>query len=215
MIQPNTRKEKEKANWYNTFRERPTDWLLVLFNGLLVASTIALFISAEKSADAAKASAEATQSAVQHAERTAERQLRAYICVLSVLKIPDPHETGTFGAQITIKNCGQTPAYEYSVSIRLTLTDNPLKEPLLPVAFTGIKTTLGPAADGLSIVELPRQLTKEELTAIDAGTKAVFVNGEVRFKDAFGAMRFVKFVWVCADQGYRIGRFQELENQQN
>jgi hypothetical protein len=56
-----TKERKNKREWYHTFIDRPTEWLLVLFNGLLVVATIALFISGENSVDAARRSADAAK----------------------------------------------------------------------------------------------------------------------------------------------------------
>jgi hypothetical protein len=50
---------KKKREWYRIFTDHVTDWLLVLFNGLLVAATIALFVSGERNVDVARRAANA------------------------------------------------------------------------------------------------------------------------------------------------------------
>jgi hypothetical protein len=91
--------------WYDTFLNHPTEWLLVLFNGILAAFTIRLFyatsgLAAEtaglrsaadkQSADmqasikAAVDSAKAAITSNQIAVANAEQQLRAYVTVQEV-----------------------------------------------------------------------------------------------------------------------------------
>jgi hypothetical protein len=124
------KKRKNEDKWYDTFRDHPTDWLLVLFNGLLVLATIALFISGEKSADAAKEAAGAAKKSADVAERTLTELERPYIFVdsveiirpLSSLPLPDTSKDSNLRideitetrenpeVQYTLKNYGRTPA---------------------------------------------------------------------------------------------------------
>jgi hypothetical protein len=56
----------QKHEWYYSFAERPTDWLLALFSGLLVIATAALFISSERAVNVAGRSAEAASTSATH-----------------------------------------------------------------------------------------------------------------------------------------------------
>jgi hypothetical protein len=130
------------APWYSIFANHPTDWLLVLFNGLLALFTFRLFratsglmaetaglratadeqradflrsvVATEKAAIAADASADAGKRQLQHLEETAKRQLRAYISV-------EPRGvrrfTGTNNllGHIEIRNVGGIPAKNISM----------------------------------------------------------------------------------------------------
>ena len=102
-----------RGHWYDHI----TDGLIALFNGLLVLATIALFISAEKSADAAKKSAEI-------AERALIAGQRAFISVsFDRTAIIDPEtgkitawsftQSGTMLAIPQLGKCKTTLIFEY------------------------------------------------------------------------------------------------------
>jgi hypothetical protein len=105
----NNEKRDDKRQWYDTFRERPTDWLLVLFNGLLVAATIALFISGEKSANAAKTAAEAAKLSAQAAIGVELPKLLVSKIALQDQKIPEIPSARKI--IVTVTNYGRTPAF--------------------------------------------------------------------------------------------------------
>jgi hypothetical protein len=116
-------KREDKKRWYDTFRERPTDWLLVLFNGLLVCATIALFISGEKVADSAKTSAVAAKDSADIAKQALIAGQRAFI---SVSYRPSAHKNimdgkiYAYGFTPVWLNAGNTPTrnMENHINIR-------------------------------------------------------------------------------------------------
>lgn len=130
-------KRAQESNWYGTFLNHPTDWLLVLFNGILAAFTIRLFyatsgLAAEtaglrsaadkQSADmqaSIKASVDSAKAAIasnQIAIYTTEQQLRAYVTASGV-NMETHRVPGTmsgYGAEIP----GRIHTYEFAVVLK-------------------------------------------------------------------------------------------------
>jgi hypothetical protein len=128
---------KQEGHWYGAFLNHPTDWLLVLFNGILAAFTIRLFyatsgLAAEtaglrsaadkQSADmqaSIKASIDSAKAAIasnQIAVVNTEQQLRAYVTAadVHVLQHRRPGTMSGYGTEIP----GQVHTYEFSVILK-------------------------------------------------------------------------------------------------
>ena len=88
-------KGEKKSEWYRIFTNHLTDWLLVLFNGLLVAATIALFVSGERNVDVARRAANAAQKAAE----VAERALVAVERPILVINLPQRLRSRSWEAQ--------------------------------------------------------------------------------------------------------------------
>jgi hypothetical protein len=153
------------------------DETLVALTVILAFSTIFLWV--------------ATRDLVSGAEETARKQLRAYISVVSG-DIQLANGGNAIRAQVGIKNSGQTPAYETfawaTVSVldadntefRMNKSDRPPSGSLM-----------GPGAQ--TVVARLAATSLDELAAIHAGTKRVFVWGRVEYIDAFGTKRWFVF----------------------
>ncbi len=197
-----SKETKKKRDWYYTFIERPTDWLLVLFNGFLVLATIALFVSGERNVEAANRaaraagdSATAAQTAVELSDKTAERQLRAYIGVNSMDVKVYPFEKGEFAfiAHIEMRNFGQTPANNMSVWAEAVI-DGPdakpfdmTKEPARP---TGGAIAFPTAAFN---VDKGWAISTADKEALYKREKFLFLWGTVRYTDVFGKDRYFRY----------------------
>jgi hypothetical protein len=130
-------KRKQEGHWYNTFLNHPTDWLLVLFNGILAAFTIRLFYATsglaaetaglrnaadkqstdmQASIKAAVDSAKAAISSNQIAVTNAEQQLRAYVTAsdVHVLQHRRPGTMSGYGTEIP----GRIHTYEFSIVLK-------------------------------------------------------------------------------------------------
>ena len=128
---------KQESHWYNTFLNHPTDWLLVLFNGILATFTIRLFYATsglatetaglrsaadKQSADmqaSIKAAVESARAAIasnQIAVVNAEQQLRAYVTAADVhgLQHRHPGTMSGYGTEIP----GRIHTYEFSVILK-------------------------------------------------------------------------------------------------
>lgn len=130
-------KRDQETAWYNTFLNHPTDWLLVLFNGVLAAFTIRLFyatsgLAAEtaglrsaadkQAADmqaSIKASVELAQSAItanQISVTNTQQQLRAYVTAfdVSVVQHRLPSTYAASGREIP----GRVHTYEFAAILK-------------------------------------------------------------------------------------------------
>jgi hypothetical protein len=174
-----------------------------------VADTKKAAEAAALGATAAKESAEATKESVALAKQTTVRQLRAYISTKDISiyaatpgspsqpkSPPPPITAGTQPeARLTFKNSGQTPAYDVEFKSDMSLQKWPLPAHSvlpLPATFPGGKDNLGPGDtyikyDGFKI------LTNNQFQSLQSGTHALFVYGEVGYKDIFGETRTFKY----------------------
>jgi hypothetical protein len=129
----------------------------------------------------------ATDKLVAGADDTAKRQLRAYILV-------DEANIGNFGpgakpqVKITLRNFGQTPAYDVRQWSSLGVDHYPprLDVPKCEWGKEMAKCPIGPNGILFSIPPNNRPLLPDDFTAIKGGGKAIYVIGGVRYSDAFG-----------------------------
>lgn len=141
--------------------------------------------------------------------RTARRQLRAYVLVESgaIANIIEPEPPNqrvnpTNPTQIlahvtrqdlpanvflTIKNTGQTPAMEVTHWGNAVVREYPLTTQL-PGADPDIKpmpSVLGPGIQSTKRLVLPAPLSVPQITEIRGGTMAVYVYGQIKYRDIF------------------------------
>jgi hypothetical protein len=117
---------------------------------------------------------------------TAERQLRAYVCIDSaVLKFPQPDVPE---AQVHIKNCGQTPAYDVRGWIHTWFAEYPLKVslPTPPSDFRMAVDTLAPGRNSIFVAHKKPPICPGLLPALGTPQLTFYVYGEVSYKDIFG-----------------------------
>ena len=97
-------------------------------------------------------------------------------------------------AYVQIKNAGQTPAYEVLHWGHICVRDYPLTSPLPAPQFVSRNASvLGPGIVATKYLFLPTPLTPLEISDLRAGNAAIYVYGEIRYKDAFGKRRFTKY----------------------
>jgi hypothetical protein len=125
-----------ESHWYDIFVNHPTDWLLVLFNGILAAFTVRLFYATDKQAtemqasiNAAVDSSKAAIAGNQIAVTNAEQQLRAYVTARDVHLTLHRHpaQQGAYGPiegrihtyalAAILHNGGQTPATNVKINV--------------------------------------------------------------------------------------------------
>jgi len=123
---------------------------------------------------------------------TAQRQLRAYVC-LSGSQIT--FERTLPVAQIEIKNCGSTPAYDVRQWTGIRIEAHPLSVSLdpPPQGFNMSSAIIPP--NGWHGMRVPARHPIPPHLAPLIGTPAgtIYVYGEVRYKDAFGHERFTRY----------------------
>jgi hypothetical protein len=172
---------------------------LLIFSMVLAGAAVAQLKSlimanevATRSAEAARKSADAARDAVTLADKTAERQLRAYVLIYDsqiCLK-----ENMLVVAGVGYKNSGQTPARDVVVWTKIEGRPYPLIGTLGSIkAENASRAPIG--AGGVANMEIPAggSLTSEQLDGIQKGTKAIYVWGEITYRDIFDAEHRTKF----------------------
>jgi hypothetical protein len=125
--------------------------------------------------------------------RTARRQLRAYVFITTA-EIGDIDDSQNLHASVSIKNSGQTPAYDLINRGAITIREARLRGDLWPEDKEASlsKTALGPG-EVLGKYFSARPLTTEERAAVRSGTHAIYVYGEILYKDAFRRRRHSRY----------------------
>lgn len=175
---------EKKGHWYDTFGDRPTDWLLVLFNFLLVIVTAALVISTNKLWDAG-------ERQLSHSQKASQQQLRAYVLVQTgAVRLNFNAQGSSFSVRVEIKNFGQTPAYSHSTWIGggiYPFDDLPFPGPT-PLEARKAKSILGPG-DTVSIDCAPTFISLDDLQKVRSEKRGIFIWGGANYTDIFGEPR--------------------------
>lgn len=137
--------------------------------------------------------------------RTNRRELRAYVMVESVGISPRkgkqfPAEVrGIPACMITIKNSGQTPAYNlihWGEMAVFPMTDE--RELSAPEDMMRVHAlALGPGSISTKIREFARNLTPAEGKAVANGETGFFVWGRIEYEDTFGKRHFTTYRLVA------------------
>jgi hypothetical protein len=123
-------------------------------------------------------------------ERHAERQLRAYVNVDGAEVSFKPGETV---ALVSIKNSGQTPAYNVRHRTVIWVAECPLNSvlPAGPPSLLKSKSTIS-SQDILTMIG-NHPISEQQKTAVAEGTMAIYVYGHVIYTDVFRKNRKTKF----------------------
>jgi hypothetical protein len=162
--------------------------------------------------------------------RNGQRQLRAYVIVERgiVANVADPiseygkgqatvaqlrvPSTGPV-AQITIKNTGQTPAYNLVHWGNMEVREFPLTSrlPEMPPPPEPFWSVLGPTIAEVKTLRIKNPLTEEEIQGLRDGNKAIYCHGTIVYRDAFKKVRTTHYrVMYCAITGIEIGTSTDL-----
>lgn len=156
------------------------DEILVAFTVILAFSTIFLWV--------------ATRDLVSGADKTAERQLRAYVNIIrgAIQPHQQPNGIPTVTAQVTLKNSGQTPAYEHRTWIGIRVEEPESFTFEFPELIADLASSIiGPTIE--SDMTIGFVIGQENLQAVLDGKKRLFVWGLVEYRDAFNHKRVLKF----------------------
>jgi hypothetical protein len=137
----------------------------------------------------------ATAQLVSGAKDTARRQLRAYISITSVRKVPNTLNASLPAYEIDFRNSGQTPAYAIKTWRAIGTSRKPLLEPLAPPP-DGVRDTdvaLGIGAKQSMKIEKSSPISQRESDEWGAGTAALYVWGKVEYSDVFKKQHFTNF----------------------
>lgn len=105
------------------------------------------------------------------------------------------HENGTITVFIRLKNFGQTPAYDVVTRTSMTATPLPLQGefPSEKKPATASQGTAGPGQEFTASLDWPIPLSPEYQDDIAAGRAAIFLHGEVAYRDAFKEPRVTRY----------------------
>ena len=149
----------------------------------------------------------------------AQRQLRAYVFVSErFIKIDEA--TDALRVNILVKNFGLTPARDVTIAPCVAIRDIPpsssLNDYLLDITIS--KSIITPGGDvrrrGPYFCDdpppdpdaTPRNLTTDERAEIKSGKKAIYVYGEIRYKDVFDKDRWTRYRFFTNDKfGMLVG----------
>lgn len=160
---------------------------------------------------------------------TAIRQLRAYVFINGIIignisgvppsnairQTPIPFGPWVFQPEkgpvvmISLKNSGQTPAYEVTYRATLGYREYPLGEkPLVPAPLPPFssKSTMPPGAIAGHEFEFPAPLDDARIDALKKGTAAIYVFGKIFYRDAFKKKRFSNFRFIHNNISGPIGK---------
>jgi hypothetical protein len=146
---------------------------------------------------------------------TSRAQLRAYVLVSkSVVTTAFPE------AQVTIKNSGQTPAYNV-INVGGFAMDRYPPPPTLDLIISDgefasparSREVLGPGDSSVSVVSAARPpLTAPEKASLANGTCIIYVYGEIRYRDTFGREQWTKYRFMMGGPvGVRGGQLAACE----
>jgi hypothetical protein len=131
--------------------------------------------------------------------------------VQTVARIMQP-QSGPL-AVITIKNTGQTPAYDVLHWGRISIQEYPLKSelPTMPALNKQFRSVLGPSIVAEKTVRLPNALTEAQIKGLRDSTMAIYCHGEIHYRDAFKKVRLTRYrCMYCAITGIEIGTSTDL-----
>jgi hypothetical protein len=153
--------------------------------------------AAKESADTAKIQAEVAVGTLKAMQDTAERQLRAYVFAAGA-KLTDFSAGKIVRASFVVKNTGQTPAYDLAVIYGMGADFRPPSEKLDVdwSAFNPPRGSVGPGQTTHCYPELSKAISQDLIDQIAAGKAAIWVWGEIRYKDAFNKDRKTRFRFI-------------------
>jgi hypothetical protein len=128
---------------------------------------------------------------------TARRQLRAYVFITQTEINGVAAQTQPV-SQLVIRNTGQTPAHDVMVYGNMVFDEFPLKKDLPVLVFSDPQLTrenLGPGSERYKWEYALTPLTEDQIAKMHAGTHALYVYGEIRYRDVFKKKRFTKYLY--------------------
>lgn len=142
------------------------------------------------------------------AQQAAQQQLRAYINVVEAKVVFVEGNRPIF--QVILKNGGATPAYECISRIQAFIRNIPLKTALeftneIQVKQTGV---VGPSHPYHLRLTGDNSVGDDLIAAIKTQKKAIFVIGDIHYRDIFSEDRHTEFVVVLDDMTYADSNHQ-------
>jgi hypothetical protein len=158
-----------------------------------------------------------------HMRQSSERQLRAYVVQErgAIVNIADPipavglvptearitHPGWGPVAHLQIKNTGQTPALQVENWGNICFREYPLIStlPSKPAELRPMYSILGPGIISTKTLSFGPRLTPQQIADLQAGTAAIYVYGEIRYRDVFNKDHLTKYRGMHHVMGGPIG----------
>ena len=179
-----------------SFWEKTTSDPIAAFTLVLAVSTIGLWI--------------ATIGLYVGGEKHSERGLRAYIVGTVKAEISNFNARARPDIALQFKNGGQTPAHDVRLWASSAIAMFPLtSRPDAPKSELGEGDSfgvIGPQGDFHSLIQSDFVVTAEEQHAVVRGAAALYVYGEVTYRDAFGQDRRTSFCHLYQGEVARSAR---------
>jgi hypothetical protein len=167
-----------------------------IFSGFLAIFTAVLAIFTFKLFQVGRDQHDRLKETIDHAKDSSERQLRAYILV-EATGLEDLVDGGSPRAAVTFRNVGQTPAYEVVCHGRMAICPFPLQEDLPALNWSEVRRSKEPLGPTLkrskTEVGFPVLGEVPHLFGLRSGDWAIYVYGEIRYKDAFDKPHTTKY----------------------
>lgn len=189
-----------------------SDIWMDVFTAALVVVAILQLIAFVWQGRWAKRSVEAAITTTQVMRKTARKELRARVFVLNA---KGARKANTFDAELIIKNFGKIPAYRCIYLVAMQLSTNPTPNiafPVLKATGEEPKFVLPPGGEVKVNRSLPPGTFQDQQeNVLLGGGYAIYLHGEIKYRDGFGAQRVSRFRMKCAREDYPLGRFSFCE----
>lgn len=170
---------------------------------------------AERSANAARERAAAATNTMKLMRKISRKELRARVFVQGTKRLGATFGPGSFDAEITIKNFGKIPAYRCTYCLGLILATNPVPDDQVPaLQRTGQEPMIVLPPDGEVTITKTLPLgtfANIQHTQVGQGSHAVYLYGDIQYRDGFGQQRVSKFLMKCCGFDYGMRRFSFCE----
>jgi len=213
VVLPHDTNPATKSNPQEQDNEPPHEWWVIVPTIALALFTLVLAIYTWKLWGT-------TKRVAQEAKNSSERQLRAYVEAPTGNPLLREWLNGILPVvQVNFRNVGETPAYDMTSALRLEVLDFPYTGTFGPPEQTrGGPAVVNPGQGRFISCATDQPVSNAvrqdiERTAVEAGSKALYLWGWVHFLDAFGKRQSVNFrlcfrgqfvraaPWIYCDEG--------------
>ena len=167
--------------------------IYVIFTGIYVVISGLTLSAVRNQLLELQKSREQTEHMIDIMDDTRVRQLRAYVSVSSaIITFPRPDAPQ---AQLEIKNCGNTPAYDVRQWTHMWIEDYPLKVvlPVPPPDFKMASAILQQGCVHTMVLKKYPPVPAESIKLIGTPEGTVYVYGKIMYRDAFGKERSTNY----------------------
>jgi hypothetical protein len=205
---PRTDAESEKERGQGDDKSSTDRWLMIFTGGLVVVGIVQVLVFGLQ--------ALRLKQTIEQMKATEERQLRAYVQTdvnPAITVAIDPNQIAMM--PVSLKNCGQTPAYDVEINGRILPYDYPLvgELPDFPKSAEGSRIVIQPGQVFGTHLTADRLWTNHEISRLQANDNIrLYAYGLITYRDAFGQTRRTRFRLMQADRRGDTFRFTYCYN---